>query len=80
MAATGTTDPSVTLAWTAATDNVAVAGYRVSRDGTRRWRRSPHRSTSWTDATAAPVPRYTYTVAAVDTSGNVGPAAQRRSP
>src|SRR5206468_8326460 len=34
LAATATSSSSVALSWTASTDNVGVAGYRVSRNGT----------------------------------------------
>src|SRR5439155_5591024 len=34
LAATATSSSSVSLSWTASTDNVGVAGYRVSRNGT----------------------------------------------
>ena len=57
----------VNLAWSAATDNVGVAGYRVYRNGTqvtqvtaRSFRDTPGRGT------------YTYTVKAFDAAGNVG--------
>jgi len=64
----------VTLRWTAATDNVAIAGYRVSRNGTVLVTTAAN-ATSWTDTTAAAGAAYSYSVAAVDTSGNAGTAA-----
>ncbi len=73
LSATATATPSVTLAWTAATDNVAVGSYRITRDGTQV--ATPAASaTSWTDASAQLGATYAYAVAAVDTSGNEGPA------
>jgi chitodextrinase len=64
----------VTLGWTAATDNVAIAGYRISRDGSVMATTAPG-ATSWTDASAAAGASYAYSVAAVDTSDNAGAAA-----
>ncbi len=67
---------SVTLTWTAATDNVAVAGYRVSRDGATLTTTGAN-ATDWTDAAVGAGTSPTYAVAAVDSSGNVGPAVTR---
>lgn len=64
---------SVALAWGAATDNMAVASYTISRDGANV--ASVDAGTlAWTDTTTALGGSYTYRVAAVDTSGNTGPA------
>ncbi|MGW2593610.1 carbohydrate binding domain-containing protein [Streptomyces sp. NPDC001515] len=68
--ATGTTATSVSLAWSAATDNVGVTGYDVYRDGTL--------ATSVTGTTAtvgglAPSTAYRFTVRAKDRAGNVSP-------
>ncbi|MCW2811356.1 MAG: metallophosphoesterase, partial [Friedmanniella sp.] len=60
---------SVALAWNASTDNVAVAGYVVYRNGTRVGTGTTTTSTSYTDASLASG-TYSYTVAAVDTAGN----------
>ena len=65
---------SVTLAWGAATDNVAVASYRISRGGTVVGTVGPD-SLGWTDAGVAASTSYAYTVTAIDTSANAGPAA-----
>lgn len=67
---------AVTLSWTAASDNVAIGGYRVTRNDTELATTSGG-ATSWTDTGALAGASYTYTVAAVDTSGNVGAAASR---
>lgn len=63
--ATGTN--TARLTWTASTDNVGVAGYRVSRDGG-----SPGTvtSTQYDDTGLTPGVSYTYTVVAFDASGN----------
>lgn len=58
----------VQLSWTAATDNVGVAGYKVIRDGTVVALSS---GTRWTDTAWVAGATYTYAVAAFDTAGNV---------
>jgi chitodextrinase len=69
-----TTGGAVRLTWTAATDNTAIASYRVSRNGTQL--AAPNGDASaYTDDTVAGGTSYTYAVTALDTSGNVGPAA-----
>ncbi len=65
---------SVALAWGAATDNVAVAGYAISRNGTTV-ANADAGTLTWTDTAAALGGNYTYSVVAVDTSGNEGPGA-----
>jgi len=58
----------LTLSWTASTDNVAVAGYQIYRDGTLI-RTTP--ATSYTDTSLNPSTTYAYTVAAFDYANNV---------
>jgi chitodextrinase len=61
------TSTSVTLTWSAATDNVGVTGYQVSRDG------SPLTTTaalSFTDSPLSPGTTYQYSVVAVDAATN----------
>ncbi|GAA4574613.1 hypothetical protein GCM10023176_41990 [Micromonospora coerulea] len=69
LTATVNPTPSVTLAWTGATDNYGVTGYRVFRDGTAV-ADLPATATSWTDTSVAGATRYAYTVDAVDAAGN----------
>ena len=57
----------VQLAWQHSTDNVAVTGYNIYRDG-KKIGSSP--TTSYTDATVAPTTQYSYTVSAFDAAGN----------
>jgi len=69
---TGLTSPSktmttITLNWTASTDNVAVTGYKVYRNGTQVG--SPT-TTTYTDTSLTPGTSYSYTVAATDAAGN----------
>lgn len=62
----------VNLSWTASTDNVAVSGYRVLRDGVQVG--SPT-GTSYTDSALKPATSYTYTVTACDAAGNCSAAS-----
>lgn len=57
----------VELVWSPSTDNVAVAGYKVFRNGAQIGS-SP--STSYVDTTGTANTLYTYTVAAYDGAGN----------
>ncbi|MEI7744949.1 MAG: alpha-amylase, partial [Chloroflexota bacterium] len=65
----GTT--TVDLAWGAASDDVAVVGYRISRDGTMIATTS---DLAWSDAARTPLTTYTYSVVALDTVGNASDA------
>jgi trimeric autotransporter adhesin len=67
---TGTTTTTVSLAWEAATDDVAVTGYRVRRDGSVV---ATVPGLSWTDSGRTPGATHTYTVEAVDAAGNASP-------
>jgi chitodextrinase len=62
----------VGLAWSASTDNVGVAGYRVYRDGVLR---ATVTGTGYTDTGLSPQTTYGYTVVAFDAAGNVSPSA-----
>ncbi|EUJ47766.1 glycosyl hydrolase family 18 protein [Paenilisteria rocourtiae] len=62
------TDVAVPLSWTASTDNVGVAGYKVYRNGTEVATVS---GTSYTDTGLTASTAYTYTVKAYDVAGNV---------
>src|ERR1700675_1300709 len=64
------TSTAVSLAWSASTDNVAVAGYRIFRGGTQVAATS---GTSYTDTGLAASTTYIYTVAAYDSSNNLSP-------
>jgi chitodextrinase len=72
LTATSTSTPSVSLSWGAATDDVGVTGYRVSRDGSVL---GTVTSGSFTDSAVSNGATYTYSVSAVDAAGNVGPAS-----
>ena len=62
----------VDLSWTASTDNVAVAGYDILRNGTQI---GTSNSTSYTDLRVSPSTTYNYAVEAYDAAGNVSPAS-----
>ena len=70
LAATAVNGGRVDLSWTASTDNVAVAGYRIYRDGVQIGATT---ATTYSDTTAVPSSSYTYYAVAYDTSGNVSP-------
>jgi chitodextrinase len=60
----------VELGWTAASDNVGVAGYRIFRNNVEVGTTS---ATAWMDATATPATTYTYHVVAYDAALNDSP-------
>ncbi|CAH1208990.1 hypothetical protein PAECIP111893_02952 [Paenibacillus plantiphilus] len=72
LAATNKTATSVTLGWTASTDNVAVAGYEVWRGTTKVGTTA---STSYTDSGLTANTAYSYTVKAYDAATNVSAAS-----
>jgi len=67
LVGTSTGTNTTRLTWSASTDNVGVAGYRVSRNGGSP---STVTSTSYDDSGLTPGVTYTYTVVAFDASGN----------
>ncbi|MFE6990363.1 glycoside hydrolase family 6 protein [Streptomyces pharetrae] len=74
LRATARTASSVSLAWTAATDDVGVTGYDVYRDGTRV-NTVPVTGTTFTDTGLSAATAYGYTVRARDAAGNVSAAS-----
>src|SRR2546429_668345 len=58
------------LSWTASTDNVAVSGYIVRRNGVQV---ATPTTTSFADTGLAAATTYSYTVAARDAAGNTSP-------
>ncbi|MFC5645938.1 glycoside hydrolase family 6 protein [Kitasatospora cinereorecta] len=72
LTATAATSSSVSLAWTAATDNVGVTGYDVYRGATLVASTS---ATSYTDSGLSAATAYSYTVRARDAAGNVSAAS-----
>ena len=67
LISTGHTSSTVSLGWTASTDDTQVQGYEVFRDGTQVGFST---STSFTDTDLAPSSDHTYTVRAADLAGN----------
>ncbi|EFM09891.1 alpha amylase catalytic region [Paenibacillus curdlanolyticus YK9] len=61
------TSSSATISWTASTDNIAVTGYEIYRDGVLK---GTSATPSYTDTTVQPSTTYSYTVKAYDAAGN----------
>jgi chitinase len=76
LRSTGTTPSSVSLAWNASTDNVAVTGYNVYRGGTLV---TTVTGTTYTDTGRSASTTYTYTVRARDAAGNLSAASNQIS-
>lgn len=68
---------SVSLAWTASTDNVGVTGYRVYRNGTQVGTTTGLTYTDTAGITAGA--SFSYAVAAIDGAGNVSPQSPSTS-
>jgi chitodextrinase len=73
VTASAETDSSISLSWTAATDNVGVTGYEVLRNGTEV--QPSTTGTTFTDTGLKPETSYSYTVIAYDAAGNDSPAS-----
>jgi parallel beta-helix repeat protein len=67
----------INLSWTAATDNVAVTGYQIIRNGAKIDEIGA--VTTYSDTTTSPGTAYTYTVRAVDAAGLVSPDSNSAS-
>ncbi|GFZ31506.1 hypothetical protein CSC2_20320 [Clostridium zeae] len=61
---------TVTISWTAATDNIAILGYEIYRDGLKVATVEDN-ITSYTDTGLLPATQYKYTVKAKDQAGNL---------
>ncbi|MEW9702947.1 carbohydrate binding domain-containing protein, partial [Paenibacillus sp. SI8] len=72
LASTGKTDSTVTLSWTASTDNVGVTGYEIWRDGVKV---GTSATTSFTNSGLSASTTYSFTVKAFDASGNISDAS-----
>ena len=70
LSATAVSSSQVNLSWTASTDNVGVAGYRVFRNGTSV---GTSTTTSFSDTGLLAATTYSYTVAAYDAASNTSP-------
>ena len=67
LSAQATSSTTVSLSWSSSSDNVAVSGYRVYRDGTLV---ATTGTTSFADSGLAAGTTHTYAVAAFDAAGN----------
>lgn len=67
LAASAVSQSQINLTWSASTDNVGVAGYRIYRDGTAI---TTTKGTSYQDVNLTASTSYSYTVRAYDTAGN----------
>ncbi|HVG59614.1 MAG TPA: carbohydrate binding domain-containing protein [Hyalangium sp.] len=76
LAAATVTDRSVRLTWNASSDNVAVTGYTVFRNGTQV---GTSTSTNYTDNGLTANTAYSYTVKARDAAGNTSAASSALS-
>ena len=65
---------SLTVSWTASTDDVAVASYRILRNGSQV---GTSTNTSYNDSGLTPGTTYAYTVVAVDSSNNASAESQQ---
>ncbi|MEV5987904.1 glycoside hydrolase family 48 protein [Streptomyces sp. NPDC052051] len=72
LTVSATTDTTVSLTWTASTDDVGVAGYDIYRAGTLTGSAA---TTTFTDSGLKPSTSYAYTVRAKDAAGNVSAAS-----
>ncbi len=72
VAVSSKTTTTVTLSWTASTDNVSVASYDVYRNGALA---GSSTSNSYKDTGLSPNTSYTYTITARDAAGNVSAAS-----
>jgi hypothetical protein len=73
LTAAAATPRRVDLGWSAAADDVAVAGYRVRRDGVELADHST--TTGYVDWAVTPATRYRYEVVAYDAAGHVSAAS-----
>jgi hypothetical protein len=72
LAATPAGETAIDLSWTASTDNVGVAGYRIYRNGIQV---ATTTGTSYADTGLAAATTYSYSVTAYDEAGNDSPAS-----
>ncbi len=68
------TSNSLSLSWTASTDNIAVANYKLSRNGTLI-ATLPAGTLTYNDSGLSPLTAYSYSLVATDGAGNSSAAA-----
>lgn len=67
LQSTGVTTDQISLSWTISTDNTAVTGYKIFRNGIQIATSS---QASYTDTNLTPSTTYTYIISAYDAAGN----------
>jgi hypothetical protein len=67
LSASAVSSSQINLSWTASTDDVAVTGYKIYRNGSQI---GTGESTSYSDTNLSPSTAYAYTVSAYDAAGN----------
>lgn len=67
LSANALSTSQVNLSWTASTDNIAVTGYKIFRNGAQI---GTSLATSYADTNLSASTQYTYTVSAYDSAGN----------
>ncbi|MEF2967874.1 carbohydrate binding domain-containing protein [Paenibacillus sp. M1] len=73
LTSAGVTDKTVALAWDAATDDIAVTGYNIYRDGVKV---GTAPGTAYTDTGLTAETTYVYTVRAYDAANNESPDSE----
>jgi len=68
LTATAISSSQINLSWASSSDNVAIAGYRINRDGNQI---ATTTTTSFSDTGLSSGTNYTYQVRAFDAAGNV---------
>jgi chitodextrinase len=76
VTATAASSSQIDLSWTASTDNVGVAGYKVFRDGVEI---ASTTATNYSDTGLRPSTTYSYVVKSYDAAGNVSAASPAAS-
>lgn len=67
LSATAVSANQINLSWTASTDNIGIAGYRIFRGGAQIGTATTN---SFQDTTVSPLTTYSYTASAFDAAGN----------
>ena len=77
LTATAVSTTQINLSWNASTDNVAVTGYQIFRNGTQV---GTSTTTTFSDTGLSPSTSYSYTVRAVDAAANTPGSPRRPAP
>ena len=77
LRATAVSNSEIDLSWSASTDNVAVTGYVVYRDGVELGTQVPGTTTVFRDTDLAPSTGHVYSVQAVDAAKNRSPQSNQ---